>query len=70
MRNCHRSLTSVRRAVASTKWGELSILCSLVKCCHSLVGILKVTYYMKSLVTKRDKRQGEKIELPPRNDRR
>ena len=26
--------------------------------------------HLKSLVTKRDKRQGEKIELPPRKDRR
>ena len=31
---------------------------------NTLAGI-----YLKSLVTKRDKRQGEKIVLPPRKDR-
>ena len=30
----------------------------------------KSKFQMKSLVTKRDKRQGDKIELPPTKDRR
>ena len=32
--------------------------------------VKELTLYMKGLVTKRDKRHGEKIELPPRKDRR
>ena len=33
-------------------------------------GVIGLCLEMNSLVTKRDKRQGEKIELPPRKDRR